>query len=166
MSDSKQVDKGLDKFLSFMSRKGLNITAHRKLIARAFFEFPGHHTLEEFYQHVQTLDKSIGQTTVYRTVKLLCDAGLARELHFTDSAKFYENLVDGAHHDHLMCVKCGRIIEIYDSRIEELQKEIAKKNNFTLLGHYHVMYGLCEDCRKARDAGDSQQPNLPPEAYR
>ena len=87
MSDSKQVDKGLDKFLSFMSRKGLNITAQRKLIARAFFEFPGHHTLEEFYQHVQTLDKSIGQTTVYRTVKLLCDAGLARELHFTDSAK-------------------------------------------------------------------------------
>ena len=61
MSDSKQVDKGLDKFLSFMSRKGLNITAQRKLIARAFFEFPGHHTLEEFYQHVQTLDKSIGQ---------------------------------------------------------------------------------------------------------
>ena len=71
MSDSKQVDKGLDKCLSFMSRKGLNITAQRKLIARAFYEFPGHHTLEEFYQHDQTQEKRIGQTTENRTNKHL-----------------------------------------------------------------------------------------------
>ena len=57
-------DAELEKFLDFMNRHGLNITAQRRVIARAFFEYPGHHTLEEFYQHVQKLDKSIGQTTV------------------------------------------------------------------------------------------------------
>ena len=143
-------DAELEKFLDFMNRHGLNITAQRRVIARAFFEYPGHHTLEEFYQHVQKLDKSIGQTTVYRTLKLLCDARLAMEIHFTDGVTRYEIMTAGSHHDHIMCVSCGKIIEIYDQRIEKLQKQIAQKNNFPLLGHYHVMYGLCEDCRKEK----------------
>lgn len=140
----------VEQFLDFMSRNKMNITAQRRRIAEAFFNYPGHHTLEDFYQHMQTLDPSIGQTTVYRTLKLLCAAGLATEIHFTDTVAHYEIVNAGAHHDHLMCVNCGKIVEVYDSAIEKLQKAVAKAHDFTLLGHYHVLYGLCPDCRNAQ----------------
>ena len=74
----------LADFLDFMNRKGLNTTSQRRIIAEAFFELPGHHSLEEFYQHILQRDPGIGQTTVYRTLKLLCDAGMAMEIHFSD----------------------------------------------------------------------------------
>ena len=81
---SKQSSASLADFLEFMNRKGLNTTSQRRVIAEAFFELPGHYTLEEFYQHILRRDPGIGQTTVYRTLKLLCDAGLAMEIHFSD----------------------------------------------------------------------------------
>ena len=155
MQDKDTVSTALDSFLDFMNTNGLNTTAQRRAIAQAFFAYPGHHTLEEFYQHVQTMDKSIGQTTVYRTLKLLSDAGLAREIQFTDGVTRYEFATAGSHHDHIMCVKCGKIVEICDMRIENLQKEVAEENDFTLLGHYHVLYGLCRACREKEAA--SQQ---------
>ncbi|MFG6374993.1 MAG: transcriptional repressor, partial [Desulfovibrio sp.] len=72
--------QSLDTFLEFMNSRGLNTTAQRKVIAESFFEFPGHHSLDEFYRHVSAKDPGIGQTTVYRTLKLLCDAGVAAEI--------------------------------------------------------------------------------------
>lgn len=143
--------EGINRFLSFMSRNGLNMTAQRRAIAEYFFQFPGHHTLEEFYQFVQKKDRSIGQTTVYRTLKLLCEAGLAVEIHFTDGVTRYETASSGSHHDHIVCINCQKIVEIYDNRIESIQREIAANKNFTLIGHYHVLYGLCEDCQKKHE---------------
>ena len=138
-------------FLDFMSRKGLNTTAQRKVIAEAFFDFPGHHSLEEFYLHVQKKDPSIGQTTVYRTLKLLCDAGLATEIHFSDGIARYEVAHPDSHHDHMVCLSCGRIVEICDERIETLQKDIASAHGFVLSGHIHTLYGICPECRAHRD---------------
>lgn len=135
-------------FINFMAQKGLNVTSQRKIIAEAFFELPGHHSLEEFYQHIIKKDSGIGQTTVYRTLKLLCDAGLATEIQFSDNITRYEIAWHKCHHDHLICIKCGKIVEIYDSRIENLQKEIAASNGFTLTGHSHNLYGYCSQCAK------------------
>ncbi|MDR1777455.1 MAG: transcriptional repressor [Desulfovibrio sp.] len=145
MVDEKDVD--LNDFLAFMSRKGLNTTAQRRAIAAAFFDLPGHHTLEEFYQHVAKSNPDIGQTTVYRTLKLLCDAGLAVESHFSDGVARYEVAGPESHHDHLVCLGCGKILEIIDQRIEKLQRELAEQSGFTLSGHVHNLYGLCADCR-------------------
>ncbi len=139
------------QFLDFMTRNKMNTTAQRLRIAEAFFNLPGHHTLEEFYQHMQKLDPSIGQTTVYRTLKLLVAAGLASEIHLTDSVAHYEIVNAGTHHDHLMCVNCNKIVEIYDPEIEKMQRSIAEANDYTLIGHYHVLYGLCRDCREAQE---------------
>ena len=148
MSDEKSVD--LNDFLAFMSRKGLNTTTQRRAIAAAFFELPGHHSLEEFYQHIAAHDPCIGQTTVYRTLKLLCDAGLAAESHFSDGIARYEVARPESHHDHLVCLSCGKILEIYDSRIEKLQRGLAEQHGFSLSGHVHNLYGLCADCRQAQ----------------
>lgn len=133
-------------FQEFISRKGMNATAQRRIIAEVFFRFPGHHSLEEFYQRVQQQDASIGQTTVYRTLKLLCEAGLAMEIHFSDGIARYELAASDSHHDHMVCVTCGKIIEIYDPRIEKIQHELARKYGFLLRGHVHNLYGVCADC--------------------
>ena len=138
----------LATFLDFMSRHGLNTTAQRRTIAQAFFELPGHHSLEEFYQYVLTQDPGIGQTTVYRTLKLLCDAGLATEIQFSDNITRYEVARPKSHHDHLVCLGCGAIVEICDPRIEKLQRELAAANGFTLTGHLHNLYGYCRECRE------------------
>lgn len=148
-----QVADGVNAFLEFMDRKGLNTTTQRRTIAEAFFELPGHHSLEEFYQHILRSDPGIGQTTVYRTLKLLCEAGLATEIRFDDSIARYEIARPDRHHDHLVCLECGKIVEICDDRIEAFQKELAEKYGFRLRGHVHNLYGICADCRKkAADA--------------
>lgn len=148
-SDGKHRTPTVEQFLDFMNKHKMNTTAQRRRIAEAFFNLPGHHTLEEFYQHIQKLDPSIGQTTVYRTLKLLVAAGLASEIHLTDSVAHYEVVSEGAHHDHLMCVNCNKIEEIYDPEIEKMQRSIAEAHDFTLLAHYHVLYGMCRACREA-----------------
>lgn len=137
----------IDKFLAFMNHKGLNTTAQRKAIAEAFFGFPGHHSLEEFYRHLALIDPSIGQTTVYRTLKLLCDAGLATEIQFSDNITRFEVAQPKKHHDHLICLSCGKVIEIFDPEIEKLQKKLARQQGFILKGHSHNLYGLCADCQ-------------------
>lgn len=139
--------ESVKEFVNFMARNGLSNTTQRRAIAQAFFTFPGHHSIDEFYQHVSALDPSIGQTTVYRTLKLLCAAGLASEIQFKDNLARYEVAKPRAHHDHLICLKCGKIVEIYDPRIEALQAEIAQGHNFSLEGHSHNLYGLCQSCR-------------------
>lgn len=140
------MQDSLESFLRFMSRKGLNTTTQRKAIAEAFFTYPGHHSLEEFYRHVNSFDSSIGQSTVYRTLKLLCEAGLATETQFSDNITRFEVAFPHRHHDHMVCLKCGRIIEITDPEIEKLQLALAKKNGFVLTGHSHTLYGYCGNC--------------------
>ena len=145
---------GLAAFQEFMNRKGLNTTSQRRTIAEAFFDLPGHHSLEEFYQHILKRDAGIGQTTVYRTLKLLCDAGLATEIHFDDSVTRYEIARPDSHHDHLVCLECGKIVEICDARIESLQRDLAERYGFRLRGHVHNLYGICADCRKKAAANE------------
>lgn len=147
--DSRCVIDALGKFLEFMNCKGLNTTAQRKVIAEVFFENRGHYSLEEFYSLIADRDPSIGQTTVYRTLKLLCEAGLASEIQFADSITRFEVVKPHTHHDHMVCIKCGKIIEISDLRIETIQKEIAGQYNFVLTGHSHNLYGYCNACNKS-----------------
>lgn len=144
-----EPSEALSSFKNFMLQKGLNTTNQRVVIAEAFFEFPGHHSLEEFYNHVHAMDPTIGQTTVYRTLKLLCEAGLAAEIQFGDNITRYEVANPALHHDHLVCLHCGKIQEIYNQRIEAIQKEIAGSHGFILSGHIHNLYGLCPDCQEA-----------------
>lgn len=143
---SQLSKNALDEFMEFMINHGLNITNQRKSIAEAFFELSGHHSLEEFYQYILQKDPGIGQTTVYRTLKLLCDAGLANGIQFSDNITRYEVARPHQHHDHLICLKCGKIVEICDNRIEALQNQIAEANGFVLTGHSHNLYGFCSNC--------------------
>src|SRR5687767_9231538 len=114
-----------------MVKKGLRSTAQRRLIIDTFFGGAPHMTIEDLLAEVRTRDKGIGYATVYRTLKLLAECGVASERRFGDGLSRYE-LADEAstHHDHLICVTCGKIIEFEEPRIEELQDEIADRYGF------------------------------------
>lgn len=134
---------------AYMAKKGLRSTAQRRLIVDTFFEGAPHMTIEDLLNEVRTRDKGIGYATVYRTLKLLAESGVASERRFGDGLSRYE-LADEAkhHHDHLICVNCGKIIEFEEPRIEALQDEIARRYGFTITSHKHEMYGTCADCLK------------------
>ncbi|SHN55096.1 Fur family transcriptional regulator [Desulfovibrio litoralis] len=142
----KKLQKRFDDFIAL---KSLKHTHQRNLIFDVFLNSDGHLSTEELYEKIKSIDSSVGQATVYRTMKLLCEAGIAHEIHFGDGLTRYEVDDSGKkHHDHLICTVCGKIFEFVDELIEQRQKELAKKYDFDLTSHRMYLYGVCADCRK------------------
>ncbi len=135
-------------FADYIAGHGLKNTPQRRAIVDVFFSSDNHLSTEELYDQVRKADSGIGQATVYRTLKLLCEAGLAREMHFGDGIARYEPIVDDTHHDHLICKSCGKNLEVVDEKIERLQEDLARRHGFTLTSHRMYLYGVCSDCRK------------------
>ena len=130
-----------------MERRGLRSTDQRKLIVETFFKAPNHVSIEELLAQVRQQDPKVGYATVYRTLKLLTECGVAFERKFGDGLTRYELADEASHHDHLICTSCAKIIEFEEPKIEELQEKIASRYGFELLSHKHEMYGTCADCR-------------------
>jgi Fur family transcriptional regulator, ferric uptake regulator len=137
-------------FHRHIQRAGLKRTAQRDLILDVFLRTEEHLSSEDLYRLVQKEDPDIGQTTVYRTLKLLTDAGLAREVRFGDGRTRYEHNYKHPHHDHLICTGCGKTIEFFSADMEALQDQIAARYKFELTHHTMRMFGYCADCRKGR----------------
>ena len=110
-----------------------------------FFQEEGHLTIDDLYGRVQRQDPTVGQSTVYRTMKLLCEAGLAKEVSFGGGVVRYEQASDW-HHDHLICECCGKSIEVVDPKIEALQERLVRQYGFTPTQHRLYLYGVCPDC--------------------
>ena len=134
-----------EKFREFIREHGLKSTRQRDEIANWFFHHKGHLSADQIYRKVKESFPGIGFSTVYRTMKLLVEAGLVSERHFGDGEALYENL--SGHHDHCICTSCGRITEFEDETIEALQREVAEKNGFLLTSHKMELYGLCASCQ-------------------
>ncbi len=128
----------------YLEDHNLKHTQQREAILVAFLEATGHITSEEIHNRVRVGHPNIGYTTVYRTMKLLCDAGLASERHFEEGVTRYE--IEHEHHDHLVCLRCGKIIEFECEMIESAQQDIADRYGFRVLRHRHELYGHCSSC--------------------
>ncbi|MEE8167155.1 MAG: transcriptional repressor [Myxococcota bacterium] len=128
----------------YLERNHLKHTKQRELILGVFLEARRHLTSEDLYLTVREQHPNIGYTTVYRTMKLLVEAGLATERHFDDGITRYE--IEHEHHDHLVCIRCGKIVEFECEMIEDAQNDIAKRYGFQILRHRHELYGHCPDC--------------------
>jgi Fur family ferric uptake transcriptional regulator len=131
----------------YIASYGLKMTTQREKILEVFLRTPGHVTAEHLYDCMKRVDSGIGFTTVYRTLRLFCGCGLAQERKFGSGPTRYEHAHTRQHHDHLVCVKCGKIIEFENKHIEELQKKVAKTYAFELLDHRHELYGHCKECQ-------------------
>ena len=131
-----------------MAKKGLRSTDQRRLIVETFFKSPNHVSIEELLAQVRASDPKVGYATVYRTLKLLTECGVAFERRFGDGLARYELADDEAHHDHLICVECGAIVEFEEPRIETIQESVAASHGFELRSHKHELYGVCADCQR------------------
>jgi Fur family ferric uptake transcriptional regulator len=156
-SDFRPPDTGelKDRWRTYIQDRRLNTTAQREAIVEQFLRTRDHVSIDELLNKVRKRHPRVGYATVYRTLKLLVDSGLAVERQFGDGQARYE--VVGDHHDHLICVKCGLILEFEDDEIERLQERIAARlGGFTVLRHRHELYGLCP---KAAGEAGGQCPN-------
>ena len=136
------------EFARYIEEKGLKSTTQRDEIVNVFFNVKGHVSIEELHHTVQKKNPKIGYTTVYRTLKLLTESGLAHERKFGDGQARYEAVTTEEHHDHLICLKCGTITEFENRKIERLQEDVAKQHGFEVKNHKLELYGYCKKCRK------------------
>jgi Fur family ferric uptake transcriptional regulator len=141
------ADDRFTRLREHLRRQRLKSTAQRDTIAKVFFASGRHVSLEELYSDVRRVNPRIGYATVYRTMKLLTECGLALERHFRDGGARYES-AEKHHHDHLICENCGRIVEFEEARIEALQEKIAKRLGFRFTGHKMELYGVCGECQR------------------
>lgn len=149
-------------FEEHIQAAGLRRTNQRDLILETFLSTEGHLTSEDLYGLVHKQDDAIGLTTVYRTLKLLTEAGLAREVRFGDGKTYYEHHHDHEHHDHMICTSCGRVIEFFSPDIESLQDEMADKFGFRPTHHSLRMWGVCSDCQTKTADSPSAPPGAQP----
>jgi Fur family ferric uptake transcriptional regulator len=138
-------EKGV--FNEHIQKAGLRHTTQRDLIMEVFLRTEEHLTSEDLYWLVQKEDPTVGHTTVYRTLKLLTEAGLAREVRFGDNKTYYEHHFEHQHHDHMICTECGKVIEFLSEEIESLQDQMADNFGFKPTHHSLRMWGVCAECQ-------------------
>jgi Fur family transcriptional regulator, ferric uptake regulator len=131
-----------------LKRVGLKHTAQRDTILRTFLETREHLSVNELHRLVQKKDARIGFTTVYRTLKLLAECGLASEVAFHDGIARYEHQYNRRGHHHMVCTGCGSSVEFFSAEVDRLEHEIGRKFNYETTRHTFQIYGLCEDCRR------------------
>ena len=140
MADKREI------FREFVARKGLKWTRQREVILDEFLKSKEHLSTEDLYLEIRSKHPHIGYATVYRTLKLFAESGIAEERDFGAGQVLYELSHRGDHHDHLICTGCGAIIEFEDRRIEQLQEQVAKDHQFTMTTHRLEIFGLCAQC--------------------
>jgi Fur family ferric uptake transcriptional regulator len=134
-----------------LAQRGLKSTRQRSLIVDTFLAVKGHLDVDALLARVRRADPKISAATVYRTMKLLAEIGIAHAQRFGDGHTRYESAVDRHHHDHLICTRCGDIIEFENDRIEALQDSVARRHGFKVTRHKLELYGLCQACQKAAE---------------
>ena len=133
------------KLDAFIASNGLKHTRQRDVIFEAFVAAGGHVSVEDLLRRVQDAAPGVGAATVYRTLKLFTDAGVAHERQFGDGQARYEAALGDDHHDHLICLDCGTIFEFEDPLIETRQAEVAAAHGLDLQSHRHEIFGRCRD---------------------
>jgi len=133
----------------YIAEHGLRASRQRDIIAEVFLAAGGHLRVEELLAKVRAVDPLISQATVYRALKLFAACGLAEAHRFdTRGAQYETSPSRTGHHDHLICTRCGAILEFVDERIEALQRTAARRHGFAVQAHKLELYGLCRTCRR------------------
>jgi Fur family transcriptional regulator, ferric uptake regulator len=146
-------------FEKFISEKGLRHSKPRELIIQTFLNMEKHVTIDELWVEVKKKYPSVGYATVYRTMKLLHESQLCREIRFEEGTTLYEHLYGHNHHDHLICTQCGLLVEVVEEEIEKLQERLMKRHGFLPQSHRMNLYGICKDCRTS--AHSTATPRMP-----
>jgi Fur family ferric uptake transcriptional regulator len=146
--NNNKMKKELEVLDNYIREKGLRRTSQREKVLAVFLATEKHISVEELHKLVKKKHPDIGYTTVYRTMKLCSATGLCDSVDFGDGLVRFEHKFGHNHHDHLICIKCGNLIETLDPKIEKLQERMVKKYDFVSLRHTLEIFGICKKCRK------------------
>jgi Fur family transcriptional regulator, ferric uptake regulator len=136
----------------FLRARGLRMTGEREALVRAALGRRRHFTLEELVDEVAR-DTRASRATVYRSLPILVEAGILQPVLVSDEPRRFELVLGRRHHDHLLCRRCGRVVEFRSTAIEKLQLEVAARHGYRLTGHVHELVGECAACRRRRAGG-------------
>ncbi len=143
--------KELEKFRQYLKSRGLKLTSERKNILKKVFSIHDHFDVEELLYLLREDGKQISRASVYRTLNLLVDSSLVEKVDFGEGRAYYEHIYGHVHHDHLVCLKCGKVIQFEDPVIEKRQKEICEEHGFDINCHLLNIFGCCSECQNRGD---------------
>ena len=135
-------------FHQHLRKVGLKHTTQRDVILSTFIGTRDHVTTEQLHRMVQAMDRTIGYTTVYRTLKLLVECGLASEVAFHDGVARYEHQFNRRSHHHMVCTECGSSVEFFSPEVDKIEQEIGRKHHYETTRHTFQIYGVCDECRR------------------
>lgn len=144
----------MDIFRESLREHDLPVTQQREAVARVLFESTRHLSAEDVERRLRERGEHVGKATVYRTLNLLVDVGLATEHDFDEGFKRYEANVGPDRHDHLICTSCGEVLEFHHGGLEGIQSEVAEEEGFEPVSRQLKIYGLCADCRESDGDAD------------
>lgn len=136
-----------ERFKEFILRKGLKSTKKRNEILDEILQTDGHFDPDELYIRLKQKGSKVSRASVYRTLPLLVESGFIEEVERIDKHAHYEKVSSDSHHDHMICMKCGNVIEFYSPTLEMLQDELCMKERFHKVRHSLEILGFCEKCR-------------------
>lgn len=136
-------------FKDVLRQENLKFTPQRYEVFRELCASDEHREAEEIYLALKKRHVNVSRATVYRTIDLLLTHDLVQRIDIGDGRWRYEHWLDCSHHDHLICIRCGRIVEFLSPKIERLQEEVCRQHNYKLVRHVHQLFGLCDECKTA-----------------
>ncbi|MFC1729266.1 Fur family transcriptional regulator [candidate division KSB1 bacterium] len=143
-----ELNEVIGRFKVYLHTKGLRYTPERDVIIREIFSNANHFDADELYLKLMTYNNNVSRATVYRCLNLLESCDLVNKTSFGERHYHYEHTYKRKHHDHLVCKKCGKIVEFTDLTIEQRQKDVCSRYKFILTDHKLQIFGICPDCQK------------------
>lgn len=138
-----QIHRDISSFASYLKKRGFRITNQRLLVAETIFRKSSHFTIDDLSTSLRDRKDEISRASIYRIVSLMVEAGLLTEHNFGQDVKYYEHIPSRAHHDHIVCLDCGRIEEFTAPNIEQIQIDVIESHHFSLVEHSLTLYGRC-----------------------
>jgi len=137
-------------FNKFLKERGKRLTKERSLILQKTLSCNGHFDPESLYVQIKKTGLKASRASVYRTVNLMCECGLIERVSKTEHGTIYERTFGHGHHDHMLCIQCGTIIEFYSEELERIQENLCKKHSFQGASHTLEIRGYCKKCQKKK----------------
>lgn len=156
----KAIDNVTNIFRAYLKKQGLRYTPERETIIREIFSTHDHFDVDELYLRLRSRHGKISKASIYRLIPHLLACRLISEAYTEEGHRHYEHIYGQAHHDHLRCLACGKIIEFVNETIENAQKKVGKKYSFVIVDHTMEIVGYCKTCSARRNRAGDQEKNL------
>ena len=144
----------IDLFRSFISQRGLRNTPEREEIIREIFSTHDHFDVDELYLRMREKGSKVSKASIYRNIPLIMECGLIKEVWHENGHMHYEHIYGHAHHCHIRCIRCGKVIEFVEKQLRQIEKRLAEQYDFEIVDHNLDIIGYCSECKNLVRSND------------